>query len=228
MNNLILIRHGMSEWNKAKRFTGWADIDLHEQGRSEAKYAGELIKDLKIDFQGYFTSKLKRAINSLDIILDVLGKSNIEITKAWQLNERHYGNLTSLNKDEIKKKFGEDQVKKWRRSYSIKPPPIDESNPYKTKINSTILSESLEDTVKRVVPYYEQKIKPLIIKKENILVVFHGNSCRALLMEILKISKEKITEFEVPTANPLLIKFKNNLEVENCRYLDNKRSKKIY
>ena len=105
MNNLILIRHGMSHWNKAKKFTGWADIDLNDEGKSEAKRAGQLVKDLQIEFDGYFTSQLKRAINSLNIILEVLGKSNVEINKAWELNERHYGNLTSLNKEEIKKSF---------------------------------------------------------------------------------------------------------------------------
>ena len=128
---------------------------------------------------------------------------------------------------EIKKKFGEKQVQIWRRSYDTPPPPMDEQHPYKGKINSKILSESLEDTVKRVVPYYEKKIKPLIASKKNILVVFHGNSCRALLMEILNISKKKIVEFEIPTGNPLVIEFGNNLKVQNYRYLDPKRAKKI-
>ena len=131
MNNLILIRHGMSYWNKAKRFTGWADIDLHDEGKSEAKRAGQLVKDLQIEFDVYFTSQLKRAINSLNIILEVLGKSNVEINKAWELNERHYGNLTSLNKEEIKKKFGNKQVQIWRRSFNTRPPPMDKQHPYR-------------------------------------------------------------------------------------------------
>ena len=227
MNNLILIRHGKSYWNKSKRFTGWADIDLHDEGKSEAKHAGKLLKNLQIEFDGYFTSQLKRAIHSLNIILEVLGKSNVQINKAWNLNERHYGQLTSYTHEEIKKKFGEKQVQIWRRSYDTPPPPMDEQHPYKGKINSKILSESLEDTVKRVVPYYEKKIKPLIASKKNILVVFHGNSCRALLMEILNISKKKIVEFEIPTGNPLVIEFGNNLKVQNYRYLDPKRAKKI-
>jgi 2,3-bisphosphoglycerate-dependent phosphoglycerate mutase len=227
MNNLILIRHGMSYWNKAKRFTGWADIDLNDEGKSEAKRAGQLIKDLQIEFDGYFTSQLKRAINSLNIILEVLGKSNVEINKAWELNERHYGNLTSLNKVEIKKKFGDKQVQIWRRSFDTRPPPMDKQHPYKKKINSDILSESLEDTVKRVIPYYEKKIKPLISSKKNILIVFHGNSCRALLMKILNISKKKIIEFEIPTGNPLLLKFGDNLKVQDYKYLDTKRARKI-
>ena len=227
MNNLILIRHGKSYWNKSKRFTGWAVIDLHDEGKSEAKHAGKLLKDLQIEFDGYFTSQLKRAIHSLNIILEVLGKSNVQINKAWNLNERHYGQLTSYTHEEIKKKFGEKQVQIWRRSYNTPPPPMDEQHPYKGKINSKILNESLEDTVKRVVPYYEKKIKPLIASKKNILVVFHGNSCRALLMEILNISKKKIVEFEIPTGNPLVIEFGNNLKVQKYRYLDPKRAKKI-
>ena len=227
MNNLILIRHGMSNWNKAKRFTGWADIDLHEQGKSEAKRAGQLVKDLQIEFHGYFTSQLKRAINSLSIILEILGKLDVEINKAWELNERHYGNLTSLNKEEVEKKFGSKQIKIWRRSFDTRPPPMDTKHPYKDRINSKILSESLEDTVKRVIPYYEKKIKPLIFSKKNVLIVFHGNSCRALLMKIFNISKEKIVEFEVPTGNPLLIKFGDDLKVQDYKYLDAKRAKKI-
>ena len=192
MSNLILVRHGMSEWNKAKKFTGWADIDLHENGKSEAKHAGQLIKDLNIEFDGYFTSELKRAVKSLSIILEVLEKPNVKVNKAWELNERHYGNLTSLNKEEIKKKFGIKQVQIWRRSFSTRPPPMDKDHPYKDKINSSILSESLLDTVKRVIPYYEKKIKPLILSKKNVLIVYHGNSCRALLMQILNVSKKKL------------------------------------
>ena len=217
----------MSYWNKAKKFTGWADIDLHDEGKSEAKRAGQLVKDLKIEFDVYFTSQLKRAINSLNIILEVLGKSNVEINKAWELNERHYGNLTSLNKEEVKKKFGNKQVQIWRRSFNTRPPPMDKQHPYREKINSKILSESLEDTVKRVIPYYEKKIKPLISSKKNILIVFHGNSCRALLMKILNISKEKIVKLEIPTGNPLLLKFEDNLKVQDYKYLDPKRAKKI-
>jgi len=227
MNNLILVRHGQSLWNKERRFTGWADIDLTEQGRSEAKEAGKLIKELKIEFNSYFTSKLKRATESLEIILEILNKKNVEIIKTAALNERHYGGLTSLNKDDIIKKYGSKKVQVWRRSFDIPPPPMESNHPYKDKISSDILSESLKDTFERVVPYYNEKIKPLISEKKNILVVFHGNSCRALLMKILNISKEKITEFEIPTGNPLLIKFTDDLKIEDCKYLDSKRAKKI-
>ena len=227
MNNLILVRHGQSFWNKERKFTGFVDIELTEKGKSEARYAGQLIKELNIEFDAYFTSELKRAIDSLNIILEILDKPSVEINKAWELNERHYGNLTGKNKDEIIKKYGARQVLIWRRSFSTRPPPIDEQHPYKDKINSDILCESLEDTFLRTIPYYEKKIKPLLALKRNILIVFHGNSCRALLMKILNISKEKIIELEIPTGNPLLIRFSDNLKVENYKYLDTERTKKI-
>jgi len=227
MNNLILVRHGQSQWNKEKRFTGWADIELTEKGKKEAKYAGQLIKKLNIDFDACFTSKLKRAVNTSAIILKVLNKNNIKILKTTSLNERHYGELTGLNKDEIAKKFGSEQVLIWRRSLNIAPPPMKESHPYKKKIDSNILSESLKDTFNRVVPYYNENIQPLIKSKKNVLIVFHGNSCRALLMKIFNISKKKIDKFEIPTGNPMLIKFNEDGKILNYKYLDNKRSKKI-
>ena len=227
MNNLILVRHGQSLWNKERRFTGFVDIELTEKGKSEAEYAGQLIKELNIEFDAYFTSQLKRAINSLNIILKILDKSYVKIDKAWELNQSHYGGLTGLNKDDTIKKYANEQVQIWRRSFNIRPPIMEKQHPYKDKINSNILSESLEDTVKRVIPYYKKKIVPLINLKKNILIVFHGNSCRALLMKIFNISKEKIINFEVPTGNPLLIKFGNNLNVQDYRYIDDKRAKKI-
>ena len=227
MNHLILVRHGQSLWNKERRFTGWADIGLTDQGKLEAKKAGELIKELNIEFHAYFTSKLKRAVNSLEIILKTLNKQNINIVKTEALNDRHYGGLTSLNKDEIVKKYGSKQVQIWRRSFDVSPPTMEEAHPYKKKINSNILSESLKDTFNRVVPYYEKSIKPIISSKKNILIVFHGNSIRALLMKILNVSEEKINEFEIPTGNPLLLQFNDEIEVKNFKYLDEKRSKKI-
>ncbi len=227
MNNLILVRHGQSIWNKERRFTGWADVNLTEQGILEAKLAGNLIKNLNINFDIYFTSKLKRAINTIEIILKILNQPNVNIIKSDSLNERHYGGLTSLNKDETIKKYGEKQVKIWRRSFDIAPPPIDSNNPYKDKINSDILSESLKDTFNRVIPFYNEKIKPLVISKKNILIVFHGNSCRALLKKILDISNEKIIQLEVPTGNPLQIIFDSNLKVKKINYLDENRAKKL-
>ncbi len=159
--------------------------------------------------------------------MEVLGGPNVEINKAWELNERHYGGLTGLNKDETIKKYGNKQVQIWRRSFDIPPPPMNSQHPYKSKINSHISSESLKDTFERVMPYYNKKIEPLISLKKNILIVFHGNSCRSLLKKIFNISNEKIVEFEIPTGNPLLIKFGKNLEVKEYKYLDSKRAKKI-
>jgi len=227
MNNLILVRHGQSKFNLQRRFTGFFNVELTPQGELEAKYAGQLIKKLNIEFNEYFTSELIRASKSLDIILKVLNKSNVKINKAWELNERHYGGLTGLNKDETIKKYGDKQVKIWRRSFDISPPKMESDHPYKDKINSNISGESLKDTFNRVIPYFNKKIKPLILSNKNILIVFHGNSCRALLMEILNISKNKIVDFEIPTGNPLLIRFKKNFEVMDYKYLDEKRAKKI-
>tara|TARA_Y100000590_G_scaffold405611_1_gene494098 strand:+ start:3314 stop:4024 length:711 start_codon:yes stop_codon:yes gene_type:complete len=232
MNNLILVRHGQSLWNKEKRFTGWVDIDLTEQGKLEAKRSGELIKELNIEFHAYFTSELKRATNSLNIILKILNKSDAKIIKAWELNERHYGNLTSLNKDQVIKEHGAKQVEIWRRSFDIPPPAMNSNHPYVNKIlsNDKIVkipkSESLKNTYERVVPYYQKEIEPLISSKKNILVVFHGNSCRSLLKKIFNISEKKIIDFEIPTGNPLLIKF-NNSKIVEYKYLDFKRAKKI-
>ena len=146
MNYLILVRHGQSQWNLERRFTGWADIELTEKGKSEAERAGQLIEELDIEFHSYFTSQLKRAINSLNIILKIIDKSNPEIIKATALNERHYGGLTGLNKDETIKKYGNKKVHIWRRSFEVAPPIFELGHPYKNKINSKISSESLKDT----------------------------------------------------------------------------------
>jgi len=227
MSNLILVRHGQSKFNLERRFTGFYDVELTAQGEAEAKYAGELIKKLNIELEEYFTSHLKRASDSLNIILKVLNKKNVEIHKAWELNERHYGGLTGLNKDDTIKKYGQEQVKIWRRSFDIPPPQMEPEHPYKNKIDSNILGESLKDTFNRVIPYFNKKIKPLILSNKNILIVFHGNSCRALLKEILNLSEKKIIEFEIPTGNPLLIRFEKNLKIKNCKYLDIKRARKI-
>ena len=227
MNSLILVRHGQSIWNKEKRFTGWADVELTEQGKSEANFAGELLKKLNIEFHSYFSSNLKRAINTLEIILETLDKKDVEIIKTEALNERHYGGLTSLNKDETIKKYGNKQVKIWRRSFDIAPPPMDKTHPYKNKIKSDISHESLKETYNRVVPYYNKKIEPLLLSQKNILIVFHGNSIRALLKKIFNISDKRIIDFEIPTGNPLLIKFENNLKIKDYKYLDASRSKPI-
>ena len=227
MNNLVLVRHGQSQWNLERRFTGFYDIDLTQQGKNEAEYAGQLIKKLNIEFDTYFTSELKRAANTLNIILNILNKKNIEINQAWELNERHYGGLTGLNKDETIKKYGAKQVQIWRRSFDISPPPIESEHPYKNEINSTILCESLKDTFDRVIPFYLKNIYPLIKNKENVLIVAHGNSLRALCKNIFGISEKNIINFEIPTGNPLLIKFDNKLKTDKFFYLDKERSKNL-
>ena len=236
MNNLLLLRHSQSLWNKQRRFTGWADIELTKQGRSQAELAGKLIKDLNIEFDAYFTSVQIRAIDTLEIILDVLDKKNSEIKKAWELNERMYGNLTGLSKDDMMKKHGKKQVHIWRRSFDVPPPPIEKTHPnhpskYKAytniPLNKIPTCESLKDTFERVVPYYEKKIEPLLLLKKNILISAHGNSLRALCKKIFNISKKRIVDFEINTGNPLLIIFDENLKLKNYKYLDSKRAKKI-
>lgn len=236
MNNLILVRHGQSLWNLERRFTGWADIDLTEQGKSEAKYAGKLVSETQIEFDTYFTSFQKRAINTLEIILKILNKKNIKIEKAWQLNERHYGALTGLNKDEMTEKHGKEQVQIWRRSFDISPPPMEKTHPHNPSKNKAYASippgkipncESLKKTFERVMPYYEKSIEPLLCSKKNVLISAHGNSLRALCKKLLNISDRKIVKFEIPTGNPLLIRFEKNLLVKDFKYLDSKREKKI-
>ena len=236
MNNLILVRHGQSFWNRERRFTGWADIDLTEHGKSEARCAGQLIKELHIEFDAYFTSVQKRAINTIEIILDILNKKNSEIKKAWELNERHYGGLTGLNKDEMMKKHGKKQVQIWRRSFVVPPPPMEKTNPnhpsknkaYKNIPTNKIPNcESLKNTFERVIPFYEKNIKPILSSNKNILISAHGNSLRALCKKLLNISDKKIINFEIPTGNPLLIVFDENLKVKKYKYLDAKRAKNI-
>ncbi len=236
MNNLILVRHGQSLWNKERRFTGWADIDLTKQGQAEAEHAAKLIQSLNVKFDAYFTSFQKRATNTLNIIINILNQSKIKISKAWQLNERHYGALTGLNKDEMIEKHGSEQVHIWRRSFNTPPPPMDASSPYHPSKNKNYTnipidkiptSESLKDTFERVVPYYEREIEPLVLLKKNVLISAHGNSLRALCKKIFNISKKRIVDFEIPTGNPLLITFDENLKLKNYKYLDPKRAKKI-
>ncbi len=235
MGKLIAIRHGQSTWNADNRFTGWVDVDLSKKGIKEAEQSGKLIKELNIDFDMCFTSFLKRAIRTLEIILDTLGKQ-IKYEKAWQLNERHYGSLTGMNKDEMKKKLGEEEFIKYRRSWNISPPPIDKSNINHSlfgKLNNSIpkqfvpLSESLKDTFDRIVPFYINKIEKNLKNNKNILISAHGNSLRALCKSLLNISDDKINELEIPTGNPLLLSFNENFQVNNFEYLDKTRKKEI-
>jgi 2,3-bisphosphoglycerate-dependent phosphoglycerate mutase len=235
MTKLILTRHGQSIWNAQNRFTGWVDVDLSDKGVREAEEAGQIIKNLNIKIDVSYTSFLKRAIKTLTSILK---KNNLELefNTAWQLNERHYGSLTGLNKEETKKKIGEDQFKKYRRSWDIAPPSMEERNEYQTlfsPLNASIptgmtpFTESLKNTYDRVVPFYEDKIKKNLANNRNVLISAHGNSLRALCKYLLNISDTKINELEIPTGNPLVIEFKNDLDINKFYYLDKSRAKNI-
>ena len=235
MTKLILTRHGQSVWNAENRFTGWVDVDLSNKGVQEAEKSGQLIKELKIKIDVSYTSYLKRAIKTLTTILKI---NNLELkfNTAWQLNERHYGSLTGLNKEETKKKIGEEQFKKYRRSWDIAPPPMNAESEYQTlfsPLNSSIpvgmtpFTESLKDTYDRVVPFYENEIKKNLSAKKNILLSAHGNSLRALCKYLLNISDIEINELEIPTGNPLIIDFDDQMEINKYYYLDEARAKNI-
>jgi len=234
MSHLILVRHGQSEWNLKNRFTGWVDIDLAPKGKLEACKAGELIKEKKIKFDYFFTSYQKRAINTLKLILNTLGIKDAHIIKAWQLNERHYGSLTGLNKDEMKKKLGEKKVHEFRRSWNIPPDPLSKNNPYHPAnieaykdipLENIPDTESLKDTYERVLPYFTKEIQSKLINK-NILISAHGNSLRAICKFLFKLSEDKIPKLEIPTGNPLFINLDNN-KIIKCYYLDNERAKDL-
>ena len=235
MTKLILTRHGQSVWNAENRFTGWVDVDLSNKGVQEAEKSGQLIKELKIKIDVSYTSYLKRAIKTLTTILKI---NNLELkfNTAWQLNERHYGSLTGLNKEETKEKIGEEQFKKYRRSWDIAPPPMNTESEYQTlfsPLNSSIpvgmtpFTESLKDTYDRVVPFYENEIKKNLSVKKNILLSAHGNSLRALCKYLLNISDIEINELEIPTGNPLIIDFDDQMEINKYYYLDKARAKNI-
>ena len=236
MINLILIRHGQSQWNLENRFTGWYDAELTEKGIKEAEKAGLLIKKLGLKFNYGFTSFQTRAIRTFDTILKSSGIKISNVTKAWQLNERHYGALQGLNKEETAKKHGEEQVMIWRRSYDTPPPPQNRKDPqhpvnseiYK-KIDPNLIpnSESLKDTYNRTVPYYLENIEPLLKKSENVLISAHGNSLRALCKKIFEISNEMIIKLEIPTGNPIQIQFDQDLNLKEYKYLDNARAKEF-
>ncbi len=235
MSHLILVRHGQSEWNLQKRFTGWVDVDLAPKGKLEACKSGELIKEKNIKIDYFFSSIQLRAINTLKLILNTMRiKDNFE--KAWELNERHYGALTGLNKDEMKKKLGEKKIHEFRRSWNIKPDPLDKNNPYhpinieayKSISKKNIPdSESLEDTYNRVIPYYKSNIENKLIENKNVLVVAHGNSIRSLCKYLFKLDEKKISLLEIPTGNPLIINFEKNNKIIECKYLDQSRAKDL-
>ena len=235
MSKLILTRHGQSLWNAENRFTGWVDVDLSEQGILEARKSGVLIKNLNINIDMTYTSFLKRAIKTLTVILEE-NNLELEINTAWEINERHYGSLTGLNKEETKIKIGDKQFKKYRRSWDIAPPPMEEKSEYQSlfsplnvsiPVGMTPFTESLKSTYDRVVPFYENEIKKNLTDNKNVLISAHGNSLRSLCKYLFNISDTKINELEIPTGNPLVIEFGNNLEINKYYYLDETRAKTI-
>ena len=235
MSHLILVRHGQSEWNQQKRFTGWVDIDLTGNGKLEACKAGECIKEENLNIDYFFSSFQLRAINTLKLIQDTL-RDKKEPIKAWQLNERNYGALTGLNKDEMKAKLGEDKIHQFRRSWDIKPDPLSKNNPYhpinidaykKVPLEKIPDTESLKDTYERVIEYYNLEIKSKLLDNKNILISAHGNSIRALCKFLFKLDNNKISSLEIPTGNPLLIKLSSSQKIIECRYLDASRAKDL-
>ena len=234
MSYLILIRHGQSTWNLQKRFTGWVDVDLTENGKLEAKKAAELIKMKNITFNHYYSSLQLRAKNTLKIIQAYL-KDEKSFTKAWQLNERHYGAFTGLNKIEMGKKIGEKRVHQFRRSWDLKPDPLDKKNEYHPlnidaykDVPKKFIpdAESLKDTYERVLDFYNSEILEKT-ESSNILISAHGNSIRALCKYLFKLDEIQITKLEIPTGNPLLINFEKNSKIINAKYLDKDRAKDL-
>ncbi len=205
MSLLILVRHGESEWNLQNRFTGWVDVDLSPRGVEEAHRAGKILKKKNYKIDAVFTSVLKRAIRTTEIILQELGLNGMHYEKNQALNERHYGNLQGMNKQEIGEKYGFDQLKIWRRSYDVAPPG----------------GESLKDTQERVLPYYHQFIEPLLKQGQNVLISAHGNSLRALVMYLENLSKEQVLELNIPTGVPYVYELDENLKIVNKQILEN-------
>lgn len=228
MKHLILLRHGQSEWNLSNRFTGWTDVELSDKGREEARKAGELILESGIEPRYCFTSYLKRAIHTLNIALEAMDREWLPVVKDWHLNERHYGALQGLNKAETAEKYGDEQVHIWRRSYDVAPPsltPDDDRFPGKDAKYAMLsadelpLTESLKTTIERVRPCWEELIVPALQLYDNVLVAAHGNSLRALVMMLLKMTPDEIVGEEIPTGSPRLITLNDRLEVVGDRYL---------
>ncbi len=234
MSYLILIRHGQSLWNLEGRFTGWVDVDLTENGKQEAKKAAYLIKKLNIRIDYYFSSLQLRANNTLKIIQKTLD-DNQNFMRAWELNERHYGMLTGLNKLEMSKKIGKEKVHQFRRSWDLRPEPLDKNsefhplniNTYKSMpIKEIPDTESLKDTYERATKFFKLKIQDKI-NNGNIIISAHGNSIRALCKYLFKLDENQITKLEIPTGNPLLIDIDKNLKIRKCKYLDKDRTKDL-
>ncbi|MGQ3683831.1 MAG: 2,3-diphosphoglycerate-dependent phosphoglycerate mutase [Candidatus Loosdrechtia sp.] len=234
VKKLVLLRHGESIWNKENRFTGWTDVDISEQGRIEAQQAGKVLKENAHIFDIAYTSVLKRAIRTLWIVLDELDQMWIPVERSWRLNERHYGALQGLNKAETAKQFGDDKVLLWRRSYDIRPPALektDERYPgrdprYRELKDSELpLTECLRDTVNRFLPYWESTIAPAIKAGKNVIIVAHGNSLRALVKHLDRISDKDIISLNIPTGIPLVYELDGQLQPIRSYYLTDAETK---
>jgi 2,3-bisphosphoglycerate-dependent phosphoglycerate mutase len=230
MKKLVLVRHGESEWNKLNLFTGWMDVDLSEKGVEEAKAAGKLLKKEGYDFDICYTSYLKRAIHTLNYALDEMDRAWLPVVKSWKLNERHYGALQGLNKSETAAKYGEDQVKIWRRSFDVKPPELSDDDersatkqPMYRDVDKSLLpkNESLETTIERAVPYFNEVIKNDMEAGKRVIIAAHGNSLRALVKYFDNLSKEEIIDVNIPTGTPLVYEFDDNFNVIKHYYLGN-------
>ncbi|MDD2522037.1 MAG: 2,3-diphosphoglycerate-dependent phosphoglycerate mutase [Anaerolineaceae bacterium] len=229
MMKLVLIRHGESLWNKLNLFTGWTDVELTEKGREEAAAGGKQLLEQGFDFDICYTSYLKRAIHTLDIVLDQMDRAWLPVLKSWKLNERHYGALQGLNKAETAAKYGEEQVLIWRRSYATPPPELDEDDERSPRVQAQYretedksvlpLTESLEITVARTMPYFEEAIKPDMLAGKRVLVVAHGNSLRAMVKTFDKLTNEEIVGVNIPTGVPLVYEFDDDFNVLNKYYL---------
>ena len=226
MPTLVLLRHGQSQWNLENRFTGWWDVDLSEKGIAEARSAGALMRDKGVDFDCCFTSVLTRAIRTLHLALHEMDRLWLPVTKDWRLNERHYGGLTGLNKQEMIDKVGADQVKIWRRSFDIPPPPLADDSPYNVTKDRRYggievpQTESLKDTIARALPYYEAEIVPALRAGKRVLVAAHGNSLRALEKHLSNIGDQEIVGLEIPTGEPIVYELRDDLTVERRYYLN--------
>lgn len=228
MHKLVLLRHGESQWNKENLFTGWTDVELSEKGVQEAKEAGAILAENDYKFDFAFVSLLKRALQTLWYSLEVMDQLWIPWEKSWRLNERHYGGLQGLNKKEMAEKYGDDQVHQWRRSYSTRPPQLEKGDkryPGNERKYNNLLEEelpkgeSLEDTVERFLPYWQEMIAPTIKAGRQVIVAAHGNSLRALVKHLQKISDDEISSVEIPTGKPLVYELDENLIYRNHYYL---------
>lgn len=227
---LVLVRHGESEWNRLNLFTGWHDVELSEKGRTEARDAGRLLREEGFDFDVCYTSYLKRAIDTLNLILEEMDREWLPVLKTWKMNERHYGALQGLNKAETAAKYGEDQVKIWRRSFDVPPPELDEDDPRNPRLQEQYrneekdelpLTESLKITIDRVMPYYHGVIEKDMAAGRRVIIASHGNSLRALVKHLDQLSDAEIVDVNIPTGVPLVYDFDDSFRVTGKRYLGN-------